>query len=317
MFLSRITITCFAASYLVVLVLEISRLFFQTRIRRMVMLAFVAAGLFAHAAHLWMLADTAETGAPLSTWKAWCLMASFIVALAYAGLLVRRPENAFGIFLLPLVLGLIGVGWMLRDAAAFSADRAWAIWRFAHGVSLLLGTVAVLLGFAAGVMYLLQSWRLKRKLPPSRVLKLPSLEWLQRFNRESLLVSTALLAIGLVTGLVLARKTSAGLWTDPTVISSGILFFWLLTSSTFEYFYRPAREGRKVAYMTLASFIFLGLALGSVLWGHHASGGGAAKDGDGASGQSAAPWTVIADFGGGRFGGAWSGTRVGDGGERR
>ncbi|RMG04218.1 MAG: hypothetical protein D6741_01305, partial [Planctomycetota bacterium] len=30
-------------------------------------------------------------------------------------------------------------------------------------------------------------------------------------------------------------------------------------------FYRPAREGRKVAYLTLVSFVFLVLALGTVL----------------------------------------------------
>ena len=41
--------------------------------------------------------------------------------------------------------------------------------------------------------------------------------------------------------------------------------------TTFESVYKPARQGRKVAYLTLASFIFLLLALGLVLAGEHAS----------------------------------------------
>ena len=47
------------------------------------------------------------------------------------------------------------------------------------GQLLLAGTVAVSFGFIAGIMYLVQSWRLKHKLPPQAGFKLPSLEWLQ------------------------------------------------------------------------------------------------------------------------------------------
>ena len=35
----------------------------------------------------------------------------------------------------------------------------------------------------------------------------------------------------------------------------------------FESVYKPARQGRKVAYLTLASFVFLALVLGIVLLG--------------------------------------------------
>ena len=41
--------------------------------------------------------------------------------------------------------------------------------------------------------------------------------------------------------------------------------------TTFESVYKPARQGRKVAYLTMASFLFLLLALGFVLTGQHAS----------------------------------------------
>ena len=55
------------------------------------------------------------------------------------------------------------------------------------------------------------------------------------------------------------------------VVSSAVLLAWLAAAAGFESFYKPARQGRKVAYLTLASFIFLALALGLVLYSQHAS----------------------------------------------
>ena len=47
-FIEKISITCFLASYLVALALEISRLFFRSGVRGAVMLGFGIAGLIAH-----------------------------------------------------------------------------------------------------------------------------------------------------------------------------------------------------------------------------------------------------------------------------
>jgi hypothetical protein len=38
-----------------------------------------------------------------------------------------------------------------------------------------------------------------------------------------------------------------------------LLLVWLLVALTFNSFYKPARQGQKVAYLTLASFVFLGI----------------------------------------------------------
>jgi hypothetical protein len=44
--------------------------------------------------------------------------------------------------------------------------------------------------------------------------------------------------------------------------TSSLLLAWLATAAIFGVVYRPARQGRKVAYLTVASFLFLVLALG-------------------------------------------------------
>jgi hypothetical protein len=50
-------------------------------------------------------------------------------------------------------------------------------------------------------------------------------------------------------------------WTDPVIWSTAVMFGWLLAAAIFSAVYRPARSGRKVAYLTVASFVFLALSL--------------------------------------------------------
>ena len=276
--LFNITITCFAASYAICLAMEASRLLFQARSRHLLIVLMTIAGIFAHAIYLVAaLRDQLAVGtvAPLSNWHDFCLLAALVLAGAYLGLTLRRPQNNVGLFVLPPVLGLIGLAVLFDTSASFPRDDALIVWRMIHGLTLLIGTVVVTLGFTTGLMYLLQSYRLKHKLPPRRGLRLPSLEWLQRFNAESLVASTGLLAIGLISGVVLnllRRSTADGVeWTDPVVLSSALLFAWLAALTVFESVYKPARQGRKVAYLTVGSFLFLLLALGLVLAGEHAS----------------------------------------------
>lgn len=266
--LSQVQIICFAASYSVAMALEISRLFLRTRVRNIVAIGFTAAGLLAHTIYLAMRSTPElEQAPPLSSWFDWLLLVAWGVAATYLITLVRRPQAAMGIFILPLVLGLIGIAYLFRDVAPFPRDQAQVAWGMIHGTALLLGVVAVMLGFVAGIMYLVHSYRLKHKLPPRQGLRLPSLEWLQQANKHALIVSSCLLAIGLLSGVVLnlVKRQQGMAWTDPVVWTSAVLFIWLVLVLVFEVLYKPAQQGRKVAYLTVASFVFLGLVLGIVL----------------------------------------------------
>ncbi len=229
------------------------------------MLGFAAAGLFAHTVFLVYRAAQA-TGSPLSSNRDWYLLAAWVLALVYLYLIAYHPKNAFGVFLLPLVLGLVGVGTWLADGEPFARAPASQVWGIIHGTAVLLATVSVLIGFAAGLMYLGQAYRLKRKLPPIRGLRLPSLEWLQRTNSRAIVVSLLMLGIGIAAGVVLNlininRHTDRVPWTDPFILSTMIMFGWLVLASVVGVFYHPLGEGRRVAYFTVVSFIFLAIAL--------------------------------------------------------
>ncbi|MFK7767557.1 MAG: cytochrome c biogenesis protein CcsA [Mariniblastus sp.] len=279
--LDKISITCFAASYIVVFALEISRVFFDASIQKFVRVGFAAAGLVAHTVYL-VMQGTLEINAAgiwLNSWFAWCLATAWVLAAAYLWISIRQSKSVFGLFLLPLVLILISLGIQFGSKNLFSDGRAKTIWNMVHGSSLLLGTAVVVLGFAFGIVYLIQANRLKRKLPQSKHFRLPSLEWLQKSSESSLVASTVLLAIGLISGIainLINRSSESGAgsaiaWSDPVIWSSAVLFLWLLTVSIFSFVYQPARQGRKVAYLVVTCFLFLVLELMIVWWAGHAS----------------------------------------------
>jgi ABC-type transport system involved in cytochrome c biogenesis permease subunit len=167
---------------------------------------------------------------------------------------------------LPTSLALVAVAHLVP-----SSPRSLAFWNLLHGSALLLGMALVVLGSIAGMMYLVQSMRLKRhKLPPGRSMWLPSLERLEKLNERFLIASLGLLGIGLISGVLLnlARRGSQGgvPWSDPVVLASGVWMVWLLVVAVLSGVYRPARIGRKVAYLTTGSFVCLGVVLAIMIY---------------------------------------------------
>lgn len=283
--ISGISIFCFAASYAVALALEISRLFFRSGVRGALLLSFAGAGLVAHTLFLAYRAASTSV-APLSSEFDWYLLAAWGVTAAYIYLTVSYPRTAVGLFMLPLVLGLIAAAQWFAKRVPFPTSKASQVWGTVHGAFLLLAVITVFGGFVAGAMNLVQSYRLKRKLPPIQGLQLPSLERLERVNARATVVSALLLVLGFLSGVVLnlvnrGRQSGDFLpWNDPVIWSSGLLLIWLLAAAVFSVCYRPARQGRKVAYLTVASFAFLVLAM--VIWlsspSQHGPGGDASAE---------------------------------------
>ncbi|HQU41667.1 MAG: hypothetical protein B7Z73_16125 [Planctomycetia bacterium 21-64-5] len=264
--LSGTSIFCFAASYAVALALEGSRLFFRSSVRGAVLLAFGAAGLLAHT--IFLAYRASSEAMPLASEFDWYLVAAWLLAAVYLYLMLHFPRTAVGLFTLPLVLGLIAVAAKFANRQPFPQTRASQFWGTIHGAFLLLGAVAVLVGFVTGVMHLVQSYRLKHKLRAVQGFQLPSLEWLERTNSRATILAALMLAVGFVSGLLLnlvnqAKHPGESVpWTDPVVWSSGMLLVWMLAAALFSLLYRPARQGRKVAYLTVASFVVLVAMLG-------------------------------------------------------
>jgi len=269
--LGRITILCFAASYGVALFLELSRLFFRVSFRTAIMVGFMIAGILAHTIYLGREAQLGLAGgAPLSSWYHGCLIIAWFLAIVFVTISLKQlteKPTPIGIVFLPTILLLVGLARIFPSTAQLSSEASERLWGMCHGFALLLGTAAVSVGFIVGMLYVLQSYRLKKKIMRSGGLKLPSLERLQRISEHSLITSCFFLLVGLLSGVLLNWRQgdeASLLWTDPVVLPSGLLLIWLIAALAFSSFYKPARRGHKVAYLTFASFVFLAFVMGMI-----------------------------------------------------
>lgn len=270
-FLREITVTCFFCSYLLVLLLEVSRLWRRLPGRGLLVILTSSLGLFAHFSFLFIRAYQSllsDTGI-LASWLDWSLLLSFVLSTTFLVFFIRRPDTMVGFFFLPAIMLLIVIAHFSRDIAPFSRTEATQLWTTVHALSMMLGSLTVLLGFLSCCMYLVQSWRLKSKRAGSGF-RLPTLESLDRLNRRCLIISTVAVAGGLTAGIAmnLNRIGQIGLM-DRTVLFSMLLLLWLSITAFVEFYYSSASHSRKGIYMTLASLGFLILAMFGALTTSH------------------------------------------------
>lgn len=259
--MDRISLFCFFASYSLALALELAHLWAGRAALRWLAVACGSAGLLAHT--LYLVAHQP----PLFWQFGWMLFVAWVLAIFYLTGAVHYRRQAWGVFVLPLVLGLLAVGvllgrppddqrGLLRDAVVSPAQ----LWVPVHVVMILLATVGVCIGFLASLMYLFQARRLRTKALPGQGLRLLSLERLEAMNRRALVLAFPLLSAGVLTGVVLiARGSDLVRWTDARVVSTLIL--WIVFALLLYLRLGHHLRGRQVALMTIAAFIMLLVSL--------------------------------------------------------
>jgi ABC-type uncharacterized transport system permease subunit len=258
--LSRVTLFCFAASYAAALLLELVYLLLPRRLLRLLGLGFGIAGLFAHTLFL------AVQQPPLSGRFGTLLFLAWILAVFCLYGMIHHRRLAWGVFVLPLVLALVGLaaafghpgadidGFWLRNLLSLHGERFWGA---LHGGLLLLAAVGVCVGCIASVMYLVQARRLRLKTLPGHGPRLLSLERLEEMNRRALTIAFPLLTAGMLIGVALMIQDAAQLhgWTDPRVLSTVAL--WLVFALLVYLRYGVHLRGRRVAQLTILAFAVL------------------------------------------------------------
>jgi ABC-type transport system involved in cytochrome c biogenesis permease subunit len=262
----RITIFCFAASYAVALACELILQLQPGRWLRILSLGFGAAGLLAHT--LYVAVQPLKLGTPDGS----LLFLAWILALFYLYGSFHHRKVAWGLFVLPLVLGLTAlaslrqVGTSTDDLAAlgelfsFHGEHFWGL---VHGCLVLLAAVGICVGFVASVMYLVQVHRLRQKVPPGRGVRVLSLERLESMSRRAVILSFPLLTAGLLVGaaLLLYNGEPISSWRSPKILSAVAL--WLVFAILLYLRYRIHARGRQVAVLTILAFVLLVLSLAS------------------------------------------------------
>jgi ABC-type uncharacterized transport system permease subunit len=264
MWLDKITRFCFGASYAVALVLELLQMFWPRNIQRYVALSFAGAGLFAHTIYL------AVQRPSLASQTGSLLLLSWILAVFYVYGSVHHRQIAWGVFVLPLVVGLVVLAgvypleqgdvpwyWPLGQ---LHGERFWGI---LHGALLILAAVGGCVGFVASVMYLVQSRRLRLKTAPSPGPRMWSLERIELMNRRAIVLAFPLLTAGVVVGIALLVQRADQLdgWTDPRVL--GALLLWAVFALLLYLRYGVHVRGRQLAWLTIVAFVLLVFTLAS------------------------------------------------------
>ncbi len=277
--MERLTILCFAGTYGLALASDLTRLVVRNRGRWSLTLALTALGWAVHTAFLGNLARERHA-LPVTTVYESLLVLAWLLAAIDLYLVVRSPKPvAVGVFILPLVLTLATAAGLSGEGVSWGGWGGWPMfWGMVHGLLLLAGVVSACVAFLAGLMYLAQANRLKRKRPGGYGLALPSLEQSERLNRGAITLAFPLLTCGMAIGLALIPALREGNgrhlgWTDPKVLSTGA--FWLVFAALLHARYRPAMRGRRVMVLTAVAFAFLVFALigvGPILPTDHGAG---------------------------------------------
>lgn len=257
---------CFEASYAVALALELLHMIWPRAAPRLLGIAFGGAGLFAHT--LFLLYQQPALSSPFGS----ILFLAWILAVFYFYGSIHHRRITWGVFVLPVVLGLIGLAdWnrvpletghgVMLNLDALRGDRFWGL---VHGGLLLLAAVGVTVGFLASLMYLVQAHRLKAKVLPGEGMRLLSLERLEQMNRRAINWAFPLLTAGVLVGIVLMihqpRQPFAD-WKDPRILGTAIL--WLVYVILLYLRYGFHVRGRRVALLTIVAFGLLLVTLAS------------------------------------------------------
>jgi ABC-type transport system involved in cytochrome c biogenesis permease subunit len=255
--MNRVTIICFLASYGLALGLELLHLWRGRVFLRVLALLTGAGGLLAHTLYLYARQP------PLLWQFSWMLFVAWVLAVFYlCGSLHYRRFN-WGVFVLPLLLGLVGLG-LLFGTPPTDLKGLWQqdlqyphrLWAPVHAGLILLASIGVCVGFLASLMYLLQAHRLRAKTPPGRGLRLLSLERLEMMNRRAILLAFPLLTAGVLAGVVLLVQGSDTVtWADPRVLATLVL--WAVFALLMYLRFAQHLRARQVAMLTIAAFIML------------------------------------------------------------
>jgi ABC-type transport system involved in cytochrome c biogenesis permease subunit len=252
-FVDRIAVQCFAASYAVAFALELWHLLRPRPILRLLSLGFGAAGLCAHIGYL------STKALPIGSSIGSLYFLALILAVFYLYGALHHKRIAWGLFVLPLVLVLIGLGLLSPEAdGSVETSLGWKnFWGVTHGTLLLLSAVGVCVGFIASIMYLVQMRRLQAKLPPNKGIPLLSLERLEQMNKRAILWAFPLLTAGLLAGFALQIREGIFLqgWDTPRIAS--VLGLWIVFAILLYLRYRVHLRGRQLAFLTMIAFAIL------------------------------------------------------------
>ena len=226
-------------------------------IRRREPLARAGAGALAMAWALEFAALTVtgltDATVPLRSGAEYLLVLGWFVLTLHLYLWFRSGIRALALVLPPIAAVMVCAAHLMPSRglqAGYGPARAWFIF---HTSVATAGMAALAVSFAMSVLFLVKDHALRSKTGPKLLVRLPSLETVDRIGFHALLWGFPLLTIGIVTGMVYNNRLHDRLWTWGFKEVFPVLAWGVFAVLLWARFARGVR-GRRSALLSIAGF---------------------------------------------------------------
>ncbi len=208
---------------------------------------------------------------PITNWHESLSFFSWTVVGIF--LLLHRKYRVEGLaaFVSPMAAGLMILAALFPQEIMPLPPVLESLWLPIHAILAFLGNGMFTLGFAAGVMYLIQEGQIKSKKIGPLFHRLPTLKVLDDLNYRCLTIGFPLLTFGIITGSVWAENAWGAYWSwDPKETWS--LITWFLYAALLHARLMAGWRGRKAALLAIAGFgalLFTFFGVNLLLAGRH------------------------------------------------
>jgi len=259
--MERVSLFCFAASYLVSLAMiglgTVQAFGAFRKPLKVGSWVMSLAGLIAHSFYLW------NWQPPLAWPFGGLLVLAWLLAAYHLYESAHPDRQAWSFFALPLVLILVGASALFgppdpdESLPGLFSTGSLQFWNRLHAVLLFAASVVLSLGFIASLMYLVRARQLRVKMAPGQGLQLFTLERLESMNRRAIALAFPLLTAGMGVGLavLLVHVDRLSGLTDPRVLAA--VGLWLTFVVLLILRYGARLRGSVLAWLTILVFGFL------------------------------------------------------------
>jgi ABC-type uncharacterized transport system permease subunit len=177
----------------------------------------------------------------------------FLIMVVFLLVYMVYQTTSPGIVVFPLVFLLTFVGAAGQEPFVLASATARSGWLVAHIALIFAGYSALVLSFAASLIYLLQERALKAKRPGGLFSRLPALQVTDEIGFRSLLIGFPFMTAGLVAGMVIAQASFGRVdFRDPKILLS--LLMWAVYLILLYTRWSAGWRGRKAAVLAATAF---------------------------------------------------------------
>jgi ABC-type uncharacterized transport system permease subunit len=177
----------------------------------------------------------------------------FVIMVMFLLVYMVYKTASLGIVVFPLVFFLTFVGATQQQPFVMTSTSARQGWLIVHIALIFAGYAALVVSFAASLIYLIQERALKAKRPDGILSRLPALQVTDDIGFRSLLLGFPFMTGGLMAGLVIAEANFGTVdFRDPKILFS--LLTWAVYLILLYSRWSAGWRGRKAAFLAAGAF---------------------------------------------------------------